>query len=133
MLRFSLLLLLITSFSANVQAQLWEYIVTSEIGNSYYLDPLSIERKGSIVSYVQLTNTPQGTVTGGNTMLSFVQYKSNDCERNRFAISRLIGYEYENAKGSIMTIEMRQEPVWLMVAPKKIADIIHQEVCNYHY
>jgi len=133
MRRCSLLLILMIGFSAPVQAQLWEYIVTSERGNRYYIDPLSIERKGSIVNYIQLTNTPQGTDTGGKAMLSLVQYKSNDCALNRFTISRLIGYERENAKGSIVTLEMKQEPVWLTVNPKKIADIIHQEVCHYKY
>ena len=33
-------------------------------------------------------------------MLSFVQFKTNDCARTTdLTISRLIGYEYENAKG----------------------------------
>jgi len=62
-----------------------------------------------------------------------VQFKTNDCSQHRFNISRLIGYEHENAKGSVVTIEFAKEEKWLAINPKKIAYIIHQEVCNYKY
>jgi hypothetical protein len=119
--------------SSPAQAQLWDYIVTSESGNRYYIDPLSIQRKGSIVNYIQLINYPQGTDMSDKGMLSFVQFKTNDCSQHRFNISRLIGYEHENAKGSVVTIEFAKEEKWLTINPKKIAYIIHQEVCNYKY
>jgi len=131
--RCSVALLLALMISSPAQAQLWDYIVTSESGNRYYIDPLSIQRKGSIVNYIQLINYPQGTDMRDKGMLSFVQFKTNDCVRNQFTISRLIGYEYENAKGSIVTVEMERKPTWISIVPKKIADIIHQEVCNYKY
>jgi len=131
--RFSIacLLAMVLSFPAN--AQLWDYIVTSESGNRYYIDPLSIQRKGSIVNYIQLINYPQGTDMSVKGMLSFVQFKTNDCTQYRFNISRLIGYDYENAKGSVVTVEFAKEEKWLAINPKKIAYIIHQEVCNYKY
>ena len=131
--RCSVALLLALMISSPAQAQLWDYIVTSESGNRYYIDPLSIQRKGSIVNYIQLINYPQGTDMRDKGMLSFVQFKTNDCSQHRFNISRLIGYEYENAKGSIVTVEMERKPTWISIVPKKIADIIHQEVCNYKY
>ena len=131
--RFSITLLLALTISSPVQAQLWDYIVTSDRGNRYYIDPLSIQRNGPIVSYLQLTNYPQGTDTANKAMLSFVQFKTNDCARNQFTISRLIGYEYENAKGSVVTVEFAKEEKWLTINPKKIAYIIHQEVCTYKY
>jgi hypothetical protein len=131
--RCSIALLLVLTISSPTQAQLWDYIVTSESGNRYYIDPLSIQRKGSTVNYIQLINYPQGTDMRDKGMLSFVQFKTNDCARNQFTISRLIGYEYENAKGSIVTVEMERKPTWISIVPKKIADIIHQEVCNYKY
>ncbi len=86
-----------------------------------------------MVNYVQLTNAPNGTRTAGKAMLSFVQFKTNDCARNQFTISRLIGYEYENAKGLIVTVEMERNPTWISIVPKKIADVIHEEVCNYKH
>ena len=131
--RFSIALLLALTISSPVQAQLWDYIVTSESGNRYYIDPLSIQRKGSIVNYIQLINYPPGTDMRDKGMLSFVQFKTNDCSQHRFNISRLIGYEHENAKGSVVTIEFAKEEKWLTINPKKIAYIIHQEVCNYKY
>ena len=131
--RCSVALLLAPMISSPVQTQLWDYIVPSARGNRYYIDPLSIQRKGSTVNYIQLINYPQGTDTANKAMLSFVQFKTNDCARNQFTISRLIGYEYENAKGSIVTVEMERKPTWISIVPKKIADIIHQEVCNYKY
>ncbi len=133
MLRFSLLTLALLALANPARAQLWDYVVTSVDGSAYYIDPLSIKREGRIVSYVQLTNTPNGTKTAGKAMLSFVQYKRNDCERNLMNISRLVGYEKELAKGSIVTIEMVSETAWIKITPNKISDIIHQEVCNYHY
>ena len=133
MLRFSLLTLALLVLANQARAQLWDYVVTSVDGSAYYIDPLSIKREGRIVSYVQLTNTPNGTKTAGKAMLSFVQYKRNDCERNLMNISRLVGYEKELAKGSIVTIEMVSETAWIKITPNKISDIIHQEVCNYHY
>jgi hypothetical protein len=129
--RFSITLLLALTISSPVQAQLWDYIVTSDRGNRYYIDLLSIQHNGPIVSYLQLTNYPQGTDKANKEMLSFVQFKTNDCVRNQFTISHLIGYEYENAKRSIVTVEMERKPIWISVVPKKIADVIHQEVCNY--
>ena len=133
MLRFSLIALSVLVLANPARAQLWDYVVTSVDGSAYYIDPLSIKREGRIVSYVQLTNTPKGTKTAGKAMLSFVQYKRNDCERNLMNISRLVGYEKELAKGSIVTIEMVSETAWIKITPNKISDIIHQEVCNYHY
>lgn len=135
MLRFKKYLIflgiLVNASSAN--AQLWEYIVTSEYGNRYLIDPLSIKRQGSEVSYIQLTNYSKDFEAGTNKMRSIVQYKSNDCEQNKFAITKLIGYEQENAKGNIVVVEMEPQKVWLTVMPGKIADIIHQEMCNYKY
>jgi hypothetical protein len=114
-------------------AQLWEYIVTSEHGTRYLIDPLSIKRNGSEVNYVQLTNYPKPIQSGSRLLQSIVQYKSNQCAENKFAITHLIGYEQENAKGSIVLVEMDDRKRWLEVTPGKIAHIIHQEVCNYHY
>jgi hypothetical protein len=131
--RFSIALLLVLTISSPAKAQLWDYIVTSESGNRYYIDPLSIQRKGSTVNYIQLINYPQGTNMRDKGMLSFVQFKTNDCTQHRFNISRLIGYEYENAKGSVVTVEFAKEEKWLTINPKKIAYIIHQEVCTYKY
>ncbi len=131
--RCSIALLLALTISSPAQAQLWEYIVTSESENRYYIDPLSIQREGSIVNYIQLINYPQGADMSVKGMLSFVQFKTNDCAQHRFNISRLIGYEYENAKGSVVTVEFAKEEKWLTINPKKVADIIHQEVCYYKY
>jgi hypothetical protein len=131
MLRFNLITLALLVLANPAKAQLWEYIVTSEHGNRYLIDPLSIKRQGSEVGYTQLTNYSKDFEAGNNKMRSIVQYKSNDCEQNKFAITHLIGYEHENAKGNIVVVEMEPKKVWLTIKPGKIADIIHQEVCNY--
>jgi len=131
--RFSIALLLALTISSPAQAQLWDYIVTSDSGNRYYIDPLSIKRQDRVVSYTQLTNYSNNKEIDKNELQSIVQHKINDCEANRFRISGLIGYEKENAKGSIVVVEFEKEEKWLTINPKKIADIIHQEVCNYSY
>ena len=133
MYRYSLLILALMTLAKPASAQLWEYIVTSEHGTRYLIDPLSIKRNGSEVSYVQLTNYSKPIKSGSHQMRSIVQYKSNQCAENKFAITHLIGYEQENAKGSIVIVEMDDRKRWLEVTPGKIADIIHQEICNYKY
>lgn len=119
--------------SSPAKAQLWDYVVTSEFGNVYYIDPLSIKRKDRVVSYTQLTNYTNNKEIHKEEWQSIVQHKTNDCEANRFRISGLIGYEKENAKGSIVIIELEKEVKWFNINPQKIADIIHQEICNYKY
>ncbi len=133
MCRFKPILLALLLLSTPVKAQLWEYIVTSEHGNRYLIDPLSIKRQGSEVTYIQLTNYPKDFESGSSKMRSIVQYKSNDCAQNKFVITNLIGYEQENGKGSIVVVEMDNRKRWLDVTPGKIAHIIHQEICNYKY
>jgi hypothetical protein len=131
--RFSIALLLALTISSPAQAQLWDYVVTSEFGNMYYIDPLSIQRKDSIVSYTQLINYSKNKEINKKDLRSIVQYKTNDCEANRFRISGFIAYEKENAKGSIMIVEFAKDDKWLTIYPKKVAEIIHEEVCNYKY
>lgn len=114
-------------------AQLWDYVVTSEFGNVYYIDPLSIKRNNGIVTYTQLTNYSKNKEIDKKDPQSIVQHKVNDCDANRFRISGLVGYEKENAKGSIVVVEIEKEENWLTIKPKKIAEIIHQEVCNYKF
>jgi hypothetical protein len=133
MSHFRPFLLSLLLLSAPVKAQLWEYIVTSEHGNRYMIDPLSIKRQGNEVSYTQLTNYAKNFLPEPRKIRSIVQYKSNDCEHYKFAITHLIGYEQEDAKGSIVVVEMETKKKWLEVTPGKIADIIHQEICNYKY
>ena len=133
MFPFKYLLLLLSLVSGSASAQLWEYIVTSEHGNRYLIDPLSVKRDGSEVNYVQLTNFSKPMESGRHKLRSIVQYKSNQCVENKFAITHLIGYEQENAKGSILIVEMDDKKRWLEVTPGKIAHIIQQEVCNYHF
>ena len=131
MYRYSLLILVLMTLAKPASAQLWEYIVTSEHGNRYLIDPLSVKRDGSEVNYVQLTNYSKPMESGRHKLRSIVQYKSNQCAENKFAITHLIGYELENAKGNIVMVEMDDRKRWLEVAPGKIAYIIHQEMCNY--
>jgi len=133
MFPFKYLLLLLSLVSGSASAQLWEYIVTSEHGNRYLIDPLSVKRDGSEVNYVQLTNYSKPMESGRHKLRSIVQYKSNQCVENKFAITHLIGYELENAKGNIVIVEMGDQKRWLEVKPGKIAYIIHQEMCNYKY
>lgn len=133
MLRSNLFALLALMICSPVQAQLWDYLVTSEFGNVYYIDPLSIKRNNSIVTYTQLTNYSKNKEIDKKDPQSIVQHKVNDCDANRFRISGLVGYEKENAKGSIVVVEIEKDEKWITIKPKKIAEIIHQEVCNYKY
>lgn len=116
--------------SKPAQAQLWDYIITSVLGDRYYLDPLTIQRNGNFVDYVQLTNFPEGYQERGKTVGSLIQYKMSNCETGKIAVTRAIAYERENAKGGIVSIDMYQRVQWVTITPGKIADILHQEACN---
>ena len=129
--RFSVSCLLVMALISPVKAQLWDYVATSEFGNVYYIDPLSIKRKDQVVSYTQLINYSKSNELNSKDLQSIVQHKTNDCDVNRFRISGLIGYDKKNAKGSIVVVELEKEEKWFNINPQKIADIIHQEVCNY--
>jgi len=129
--RFSISCLLAIALISPVKAQLWDYVATSEFGNVYYIDPLSIKRKDQVVSYTQLINYSKSNESNSKDLQSIVQHKTNDCDVNRFRISGLIGYDKKNAKGSIVVVELEKEEKWFNINPQKIADIIHQEVCNY--
>jgi hypothetical protein len=131
--QFSISFLLAMALSSPAKGQLWSYVVTSEFGNVYYIDQLSIKRYEGVVTYTQLTNYPKNKVLNKKDLQSIVQYKANDCKANRFHVSSLIGYDKESAKGSIVIIEMKKEEKWLNINPHKITDIIHQEVCSYKY
>lgn len=116
--------------SKPAHAQLWDYIITSVLGDRYYLDPLTIQRNGNFVNYVQLTNFPEGYQERGKTVGSLIQYKMSNCETGKIAVTRAIAYERENAKGGIVSIDMYQRVQWVTITPGKIADILHQEACN---
>ena len=46
--RYSVALLLALMISSPAQAQLWDYIVTSESGNRYYIDPYRFSAKDQL-------------------------------------------------------------------------------------
>ena len=116
--------------SRPAHAQLWDYIITSVLGDRYYLDPLTIQRNGDFVNYVQLTNFPDGFQERGKPVGSLIQYKISNCDTGKIAVTRAIAYERENAKGGIVSIDMYQRVQWVTITPGKIADILHQEACN---
>lgn len=129
----SLIAIYFAFFSNVSHASIWEYVVTSEYGNVYYIDPLSIHRKDKTISYTQLTDYSNNPSIRKDEMQSIVQHKTNDCVGHRFYISGLVGYEKGRAKGDIMVVEIEKEVIWLNIITQKIADIIHQKVCNYKY
>jgi hypothetical protein len=96
--RFSVLCLLAMGLSSPAKAQLWDYVATSEFGNVYYIDPLSIKRKDQVVSYTQLINYSKSNEFNSKDLQSIVQHKTNDCDVNRFRISGLIGYDKKTLK-----------------------------------
>jgi len=72
---FSLILVTNTAFG-----QIWDYIITSNAGTLYYIEPASVVKKDEIVTYTQLLNYPNGYDTKNPEIRSVVQTKQIDCK-----------------------------------------------------
>ena len=123
---------LLLGFQCLAVAKTWEYIVTSDTGNQYFFDIDSIKRTGSEVFYTQLSNYPSPRKIASGTILSVVQYKVSNCSKKTFSTSKLVAFSEQNAKGSVVHIEVPESTKLYDIIDGKIADDIQNAVCGYH-
>lgn len=122
---FSLLLLTNTAF-----AQIWDYIITSNAGTLYYIEPASIVKKGEVVTYKQLLNYPNGYDIKNPEIRSVVQTKQIDCRGDASRTLSMIAYSQEEAKGNIETLLVGQETKWQKINQNSILSLYKNEVCQ---
>lgn len=123
------LFFLMSLISCVASAQIWDYLITSGSGASYYIDPASIIMKGDIVNYTQLINYPNGYDLDNQKIHSIQQVKQIDCKNNLIRTISMIAYEHENAKGNIQTLSVGREYQSLMVNENSISGLYRDEVC----
>jgi hypothetical protein len=123
-------LLSLSLISSTVSAQIWDYLVTSSSGVSYYIDPASIVTREGVVNYTQLVNYPSGYDSGKQNIRSIQQIKQIDCKNNLIKTISMIGYEYENAKGGIQTLSVGSEYKPLKINENSISGLYKDEVCK---
>lgn len=124
---YLLLLLLITNTAF---AQIWDYIITSNAGTLYYIEPVSIVKKDEVVTYTQLLNYPNGYDVKNPEIHSVVHTKQIDCSRNISRTLTMIAYGKENARGSIETLSVGRETKWEEINQNSILSLYKNEVCK---
>jgi hypothetical protein len=127
MKKFTLLLLLISTSSFG---QNWDFKVKSTKGNEYYVDMKSIKPKGSLISYVQLSNYPDGIDYNGKLFYSAVVSRVTDCVQNKFKTTRMIGYSDLNGKGQVIVTNEKPTVDWIVINMDKMTGEIQREVCK---
>ena len=124
-------LLLFLLFSSTLSfGQSWDLKVQSTLGNEYYLDMTSIKQKGSLISYSQLTNYPDGIDYNGTLFHSTVVSRLTDCVENKFKTLGMIGYSDFDGKGKIVVVNTKPTKDWIIINMNKITGDIQREVCK---
>ena len=123
------LLLALTLVASTASAQIWDYLITSNSGATYYIDPASINMKGDMVNYTQLINYPNGYDSDNHKIHSIQQVKQIDCKENLIRTISMIAYEHENAKGNIQTLSIGREYQSLKVNENSISALYRDQVC----
>ena len=127
MKNFLLILLLISKLSFG---QNWEFKVQSSKGNEYFLDMKTIKRNGSLVTYNQLVNYPEGIDYNGKIFYSSVVSRITDCIQNKFKTTKMIGYSDLNGKGQVIVTNEKPTVDWIVINMDKITGDIQKEVCK---
>ena len=110
--------------------QTWDFKVQSTKGNEYYLDMKMIKRNGSMVSYNQLTNYPDGIDYNGKILYSIIVSRLTDCVNNKFKTTKMIGYSDFNGKGQIIVTNEKPTVNWVVINMDKITGDVQKEVCK---
>lgn len=123
--------LLVLFFISNIAyAQLWDYVITSNAGTAYFIDPASIVKRDGIVSYGQLLNYPNGYDASNRAIHSIRHTKQIDCKNNTSRTISMIAYEKENLMGNVITLSVGRETEWEGINQNSILGIYRDEVCQ---
>lgn len=116
--------------STTTYAQVWEYMITSEAGTEYYIDPTSISKKDDVITYTQLLNYPKGYDSKNPDIHSIQHTKQINCENNKSRTISMIAYEKENLKGDVLTLSVGRETKWEEINKNSILELYKKEVCK---
>ena len=111
-------------------AQLWDYVITSNAGTAYYIDPASILKRDGVVSYGQLLNYPNGYDASNGAIHSIRHTKQIDCKNNTSRTISMIAYGKENLMGDVITLSVGRETEWEGINQNSILGIYRDEVCK---
>jgi len=105
-------------------------VVGSTSDTQYYLDKTSIRPNGSLISYSQMSNYPNGYKYNDKVIYSFVQSRLTDCVDNKFKTVDMIGYSEFNGKGDIFFVSSNLDREWVLINMDKVTGEIQKEVCR---
>ena len=111
-------------------AQVWVHVVDDTKGVEYYVDQTSIQPKGSLKSYSQLSNYPEGRPYNEKVLNSTVQFRLTDCVKNNFKTVGMIGYSDFDGKGDIVVVSSTPDREWVVINMDKITGDVQREVCK---
>lgn len=117
-------------FCSAAYAQAWEYMITSEAGTVYYIDPASILKKDDVITYTQLLNYPKGFDSKNADIHSIQHTKQINCINNKSRTISMIAYENENLKGDVLTLSVGRETKWEEINVNSILELYKKEVCR---
>ena len=122
-----LFIILVLLFSSSVFAE-WTKIVTSEKGNSLYIDKPTLKIVGDIRFFLYMQNYAKPTTYGDLSSRSYAELNCNsmmsrDLIKDYFSLPLADGSTTEGS-GEI------NSPQWVYYAPDTIEGILHKEVCN---
>lgn len=111
-------------------AQIWDYVITSEAGTIYFIDPISIVKNDDVVTYSQLLNYPNGYDSKNRKIHSIQHTKQINCKDNTSRTISMIAYEKENLKGDVLTLSVGRETAWSQINKNSILSLYREEVCK---
>jgi len=127
-MRLCLIALLLVSNTA--LAQIWHYIITSDAGTAYFLDPASVIKQDALVTYTQLLNYPDGYDSKNREIHSIRHTKQIDCSDNISRTLTMIAYSKEGAEGRIETLSIGQETKWQKINQNSILSLYKTQLCK---
>jgi len=122
--------LILLFFCSPSFCQIWDPVVGSTSDTQYYLDRTSIRPNGSLISYSQMSNYPNGYKYNDKVIYSIVQSRLTDCVGNKFKTVGMIGYSEFNGKGDIFVVSSNLDREWVLINMDKVSGEIQKEVCR---
>lgn len=124
-MKYGFVIFLFLSFTAN--AQEWVKVVSSENGDTYFVDIKSLLRIGNIQSYWELANYTKPTRNGDLSVLS--NHRIN-CESKEFQTIVINFYMDINNQGDKSGTIYPKDQSWKPIKPDTIHSSLMRFVCK---
>jgi len=114
----------------NANAELWNAVVVSETGTTFFYDPTSIIRDGNMVKYWELENYPEPLVAGNIILLSSKIQMLVDCQNKKYKNLNIFDYSKSFATGDLVKIDLTGNSPWNPITPGSVDNALFDFVCK---